>query len=104
MATSAAAPPDINWGCDQWADCSCASSEKKCECAAGACQCGTITIAQVKEAMAKACPYSDCGTCKQEPAGCKCDKQCSCGGGRPKTKTEWVQWVKTQNPTGCPCK
>jgi len=104
MATSAAAPPVINWGCDKWADCSCTSTENVCKCALDACECGSVTVEQVKEAMAKACPYSDCGTCKQELAGCQCDKKCTCGGSQRKTKQQWVEWVKSQNPSGCQCK
>lgn len=100
MAASIATPPAINFFCDKWADCSCAATGKQCEFGAG-CGCGSITIEQVKDAMAKACPFSDCDTCG---GTCKCGSTCTCGGTEQKSKEQWVQWVKTKAPAGCACK
>lgn len=100
MAATTATSPVANYFCVKWADCSCAATGKKCECGTG-CGCGSITIDQVKDAMEKACPFSDCGSCG---GVCKCGSACACGGKKRKSKEQWVEWVKTEAPTACACK
>lgn len=100
MAAATFSSPDINFSCNKWADCSCAASGKQCECGNG-CGCGSVTIGQVKDAMAKACPFSDCGSCG---GGCKCGAACTCGGQKQKSNEQWVEWVKTKAAEACTCK
>lgn len=108
MSASAAAPPSssgaalpsFNWGCATWADCTCTLAEKVCKCEPASCGCGTITIEQMKEAMANACPHAVCSICK---GSCKCNKACVCGGSKPKSQKQWVEWVKSKEPAGCKC-
>jgi len=90
----------MEFNCDKWADCSCDDAGNKCSCGSS-CGCGSVSIEQVKDAMAKACPYSDCSTCG---GTCKCGAECSCGGTAQKSKAQWVKWVKTKSPAGCACK
>jgi len=100
MAASTSSAPVMEFNCDKWADCSCTDAGDKCLCGSS-CGCGSVSIEQVKDVMAKVCPYSDCGTCG---VTCKCGSECSCGGTTQKSKAQWVEWVKTNSQAGCACK
>lgn len=86
----------MDFGCNVWADCSCAKGGGKCGCGSG-CGCGSIKVSEVKSVMEKECPWADC---KCGSADCGCGKDCQCNGGTKKGKEDWVAMTKKLKEKG----
>ncbi|CAN8073314.1 unnamed protein product [Agarophyton chilense] len=87
MASETASP---SFGCEKWADCSCAAGGGKCGCGAS-CGCGSVLISDVMKAMETECNKADC----QCGPYCHCGKDsCQCSGNVQRTPAQWVEFVK----------
>lgn len=98
MATAA-----VDFGCSNWADCSCTKCGAQCKCGSD-CGCGSASVDEVKKVVEARCPCTNCkcggDNCEcgvrcacDKNSDCDCGKDCNCAMGA-KSKEEWIAMTK----------